>query len=338
MKSISNLFATTLVIACSLSTAQAQVTPAASIVFNPGQAPALLIYEDQPAQTVYIVNANATAILYKTTPMASENEPQLKLSDLQSVYIYEPKTYREAMELYQGRKYAEALPIFTKVSEDYKFSKGLPNNYSVLAGFYAMECMRRLGDLEALSKAAAAFDARGLSRSLQIRQFELYALWDAVRTKSWDRVVSIGEERMAEKQVAYQRAQVAYCLAQGYEAKKLTTKALNAFNMALIADIGASHEIAEQAAVAIMRIHLASPDVQTAMKNWGTDDENKASAGRMHLIEAGAVASIYQLTVGNGKPLPGQFNILLKYKPEKKASEISVDEPGSADKKNKKNP
>ncbi len=327
MKSLSTILFSVVAIIASAGDLHAQVAAGGQVFFNPGQAPAMLIYEDSPAITVYIVNSNSSAILYKSTPNASDNEPQLKLSDVQSVYLYEPKPYRQAVELYQARKYAEALPIFNKVSADYKFTKALPNNYSVLAGFYEMECMRRLGDLEALSKAAAAFDGRGLSRPSQVRQFELYALWDAVRTKSWDRVVAIGEERIAEKQIAYQRAQVAFCLAQGYEAQKKSTKALNAYNMALIADIGATQEIAEQSAVAVMRIHLANPDVQTAMKNWGTEDENKTSTGRMHLIEAGAMAALYQFTLGDGKALPSQFNILLKYKPEVDNGEAAAEEP-----------
>jgi tetratricopeptide (TPR) repeat protein len=316
MKTLPQIFVAAALLTFSSPMLHGQAAAGGQITFTAGQAPAMLIYEDEPAVTVYIVNSNASSILYKTTPQASENAPQVKLADIQSVYLFEPKPYSQAVELYQARKYEEAKPIFAKVSEEYKFTKALPNNFHLLAGLYEMECMRRLGDLEGLNKAAAAYDSRALTRPLLQRQFELYAMWDAVRTKSWDRVLAVAEERYKERQPGYQRAQVAFCLAQAYEAQKKFSKALNAYNMAIVADVGASHELAQQSALAVMRIHSANEAVQVAMKNWGTDDEDKNSGGRINLVEAGAMAALYQSFLGDGKPLPSQFNILLKYKPD----------------------
>ena len=333
MKTLPQIFVAATLLIFSSPKLHGQAAAGGVVTFTPGQAPAMLIYEDEPAVTVYIVNSNATTILYKTTPMASENSPQLKLTEVQSVYLFEPKPYTQAMELYQARKYAEAMTLFTKVSEDYKFTKALPNNFFLLGGFYQMECMRRLGDLEALSKAAAEYDSRSLTRPLLQRQFELYALWDAVRTKSWDRVIAVGEERYKERQPGYQRAQIAFCLGQAYEAQKKSSKALNAYNMALIADVGATHELAEQAAIAVMRFHWADEAVQMAMKNWGTEDEEKNSSGRISLVEAGAMAGLYQFFLGDGKPLPSQYNILLKYKPEVVKPEPAADEAAEPEKK-----
>ena len=185
-----------------------------------------------------------------------------------------------------------------------------------MAAFFELECLRRLGDLEGLTKQLEGFRPDGLTREHHLRQLEIYVFWDALRTKSWDRLVSLANSRLQEKLPSYQRAQIAFCVAQAYEAQKQFSKALNTYNTALVADIGATEEIAEKAALGIMRIHQASPDVQLAMKLWGSEDENKNSTGFLHLQEAASIAVFYQLTLGNGKKLPVEFVPLLKYKPE----------------------
>ena len=289
--------------------------PAAPAAVAPQQAPALLIYEDGTSDNAYIVAATRSEIRYRPTPQAIDTT-DMKLSELQSVYLLEPKMFREAMELYQSRKYAEAKELFIKVKEIYKPTAALDNNYSTLAGFYELECMRRLGDLEGLAKGVEAFRKEGLMREHHLKQLEIYIFWDALRNKSWQRLVSLGEARLAEKLPSYQRAQVAFCVANAYEALKQDSKALNAYNTAMVADLGATEEIAEKSALAIMRIHQANPEVQLAIKLWGSPDENKNSTGYLHLQEAASVAALYNLTLGGGKKLPSTFVPLLKFKPD----------------------
>ena len=293
----------------------AQTAPAPAAGVTPQQSPAIFIYDDGSSDNVFIVGATKTQIRYKSTAQAIDTE-DIKLSDIQSVYILEPKLYRQAMELYQARKYAEAKDIFATVKQMYKPTAALDNNYATLAAFYELECLRRLGDLDGLAKELDGFRPDGLTREHHLRQIELYVFWNALRTKSWDRLISLGASREQEKLPSYQRAQVAFCVAQAYEAQQQFTKALNAYNTALVADMGATEEIAEKAAVGIMRIHQANPEVQLAMKLWGSPDENKNSTGYFHLQEAASVAALYQLTLGNGKKLPIEFIPLLKYKPE----------------------
>lgn len=291
--------------------APAPVAPAAPAA---QQAPAMLIYDDGTSDNVFIIAATKTQIRYKETAQAIDTK-DMNLSQLNAVYLLEPKVYRDAMELYQGRKYAEAKELFAQSKTLYKPTSAMDNNYSSLGAFYELECMRRLGDLEGLSKTLEGFRKDGLTREHHLRQLEIYVFWDAVRTKSWDRLVALGEARLLEKLPSYQRAQVAYCVAQAYEALKQDSKALNAYNVAMVADVGATEEIADLSAQAVMRIHQANPEVQLAIKNWGTADENKATTGFMHLQEAAAVAALYELTLGGGKKLPTQFVPLLKFKP-----------------------
>lgn len=289
--------------------------PAAPAAVAPQQAPAMLIYDDGTSDNIYVVAATKTMVRFKPTPQAIDTE-DINLSSVQALYLLEPKVYRDAMELYQARKYAEAKDLFAQAKMLYKPTAALDNNYSTLGAFYELECLRRLGDLEGLSKALEGFRKDGLTREHHLRQLEVYVFWDAVRQKSWDRLVALGEARLQEKLPSYQRAQVAYCVAQAYEALKQPSKALNAYNTAMVADIGATEEIADKSAIAVMRIHMASPEVQLAMKLWKTEDENKSSSGYLHLQEAASVAGLYDLTLGGGKKLPNEFVPLLKYKPE----------------------
>lgn len=320
MKTIFSLSSGAVISLFALASAQQAPAPAAPAAaaaapVTPQQAPALLIYEDGTSDNAYIVAATRSEIRYRPTPQAIDTT-DMKLSEVQTVYLLEPKMYREAMELYQSRKYAEAKDLFVKVKEMFKPTAALDNNYSTLAGFYELECMRRLGDLEGLAKGVEVFRKDGLMREHHLKQLEIYMFWDALRTKSWQRLVSLGEARLQEKLPAYQRAQVAFCVANAYEALKQSSKALNAYNMAMVADLGATEEIAEQSAIAIMRIHQASPEVQLAIKLWGTPDENKNSTGFLNLQEAASVAALYNLTLGGGKKLPSTFVPLLKFKPD----------------------
>ena len=100
----------------------------------------------------------------------------------------------------------------------------------------------------------------------------------------------------------------------------------------MIADAGATEEIAEQAAQGIMRIHLANEEVKLAIRLWGTKDENKSSTGYLNLQEAGAIAALYELTLGNGKKLAPAQAILLKYKPAVNKPEPAKPEEKPADK------
>ncbi len=317
MKTIFSLSASVLFLALT-AVAQPAATPApaaAPSAVAPQQAPAMLIYDDGTSDNIFVVAATKTMVRFKSTPQAIDTE-DINLSSVQALYLLEPKVYRDAMELYQARKYAEAKELFVQAKSLYKPTAALDNNYSTLGAFYELECLRRLGDLESLAKALEGFRKDGLTREHHLRQLEVYVFWDAVRTKSWDRLVALGEARLQEKLPSYQRAQIAYCVAQAYEALKQPSKALNAYNTAIVADIGATEEIAEKSALAVMRIHQASPGVQLAIKLWKTEDENKNSTGYLHLQEAASVAALYELTLGGGKKLPNEFVPLLKFKPE----------------------
>lgn len=279
------------------------------------QAEAFLIHEQGEIERVWLIAASAAAIRYKDTAEAVDTK-DAKIDDFQSIYILEPPALTEAIELFQGRKYAEAGEKLAAVATTYKAIEELPDNPSTAAAYLQLECLRRSGDLEGLAKALETFDKAGLTREHQLRQLELYAMWDAVRTKDWPRLESIAKERLKERLPGYQRAQVGYCLGLALDSQDKIIPAINAYNIAITADTGASEELARNAAINALRLYKKDPGVQIAIKLWGTPDENPNTSGHQMLVEAGALAGLYELSLGGGTPLPAESKDLLKYKPQ----------------------
>lgn len=277
------------------------------------QAEALLIYEEGDVERVWLTAASTTAVRYKETEVAVDTK-DAKIAEIQSIYILEPVALTEAVDLFQGRKYAEAREKLAAVATAYKALEELPDNPSTAASYLMLECLRRSGDLEGLAKALETFDKAGLTREHQLRQLELYAMWDAVRTKDWPRLESIARERLKERLPGYQRAQVGYCLGLALDAQDKIIPAISAYNVAITADVGASEDITRTATANALRLYKKDPTVQTAIKLWGTKDENPNSSGHQLLLEAGALASLYELSLGGGAPLPAEAKDLLKYK------------------------
>ena len=281
----------------------------------PFQTPALLIEEGGQFQQVYLMASTKSAFRYRESEVSTDTK-DAKLRSYDSIFILEPKEYSAAMELFQARKYEEAKAKFVEVKERFKPIATLENNPSTMAAFYELECLRKLGDLDGLAGGLQTFIKDPLSRETQLRQLELYILWDAVRTQSWDRLEILVRERENTRLPGDQRAQVGYCLGQALEGLQRPKEAIFAYDLAMTADAGASEVVARKAALRVLAIHSADPAVQAAIKLWGTKDENKNSAGYADLIEAAGVAELFEMSLGAGKPLPQEFKDLLKYKPE----------------------
>ncbi|WP_193212169.1 hypothetical protein [Luteolibacter marinus] len=275
-------------------------------------AEAFLIYEEGDIERVWLTAATTTAVRYKETERAVDTK-DIRISEVQSIYIVEPPEMTAAVELFQARKYSEAKEQLAKVKADYVGIEELADNPSTAAGYLELECLRKLGDLDGLNKSLEKFRKEGLTREYQLRQIELYAMWDAVRTKDWSRLQSICEERLKERMPGSQRAQVGYCLGLALDAQDKIFPAINAYNIAMTADTGASEVITSQAALNAMALYKKDPELQTAVKLWGTKDERPNSTGQQHLYEAASLAELFQLSLGNGKPLPKEHQDLLKY-------------------------
>jgi tetratricopeptide (TPR) repeat protein len=241
--------------------------------------------------------------------------PRVKLSN-ESIPSVLPKTreFVSALDLYQGRKYREAQAVFAKIKV-----AGAGQSDGDYAGFYEIECLRRVGDWEGLARSLEAFVARDGLGSQERDQLEIDRLWLLAHAKAWGRLVGLIATYRSRPVVDQQRAQIAYL--EGMTLRNLgrPSEALNAYHTAMIADAGASEELARQAALQVMELHLASPEVQQATDQEGDLAQNRTSVTYSRLREAAAVAEWFRKSPGAGTPLPDPFQKLLKYQnPEPK--------------------
>ncbi len=280
------------------------------------QTPVLLIEKEHPRfRQVWLIAATKTQIRFREAPQAMDTK-DARLSDFGGMYILEPKEVTEAFDLYESRKYSEAREAFGKIKARFKPLQALDNNPSTVAAFFEMECMRHLEDLEALNKELSTFIKDPLTSESQLRQLEIYVLWDAARTKSWDRLDILCRERQEVKLPPEQRAQIGYLHGMALEGMGKPLDALNGYQIAMTADAGASEVITRKSAIRVMEIIKADPEVQHAINVWGTEDEQKGSKGYALLQEAGAMTVLYDMALGGGEPLPSSLRDLAKYAPE----------------------
>ncbi len=296
------------------------------------QAPAVLSSTDGETRQVWITAATKTQIRYKTTPVSTDFLDG-NIADFATIYLMEPAEYSAAIDLYEGRDYAAAREKFAALKVAAKPVAALKDNHHTLAAFHEMECMRKLGDYAGLATALQAFVKEPLTRDHHLRQLDLYVMWDAVRSESWDRLLAIASERDGEILPGYQRAQVAYCKGLALDKLGRSSDALLEYAVAITADGGASERVTQDAVLNSLAIYSKDKEVQIAITNWGTDDENKNSAGYSRLVEAGGLARFYVKFLSAGKPLAEDYRKLLKYgekpKPVAEAKPAGEAKPGA---------
>ncbi|QTN32458.1 hypothetical protein HZ994_08980 [Akkermansiaceae bacterium] len=260
----------------------------------------------------WIIAATKTQIRYKVSKVSTEFNDG-KIVDFSTIHLIDPPEYTAALDLFEGRKYKEAQEKFAAYKAISKPIAALADNHHTLSAYYEMECMRILGDYEGLRKALGSFLKEPLTRDYQLRQLDLYVMWDALGEKAWDRLVIIASQRDAENLPGDQRAQVAFCKGLALENLNRPAEALIEYGIAVTADSGASELITEQAALNALGIYFKDEAVQTAIRNWGTEDENKNSPGYTRLLEAAALADLYQKYLSIDKPLSADAKGFLKY-------------------------
>ncbi|MGD1978943.1 MAG: hypothetical protein PVJ98_06105 [Akkermansiaceae bacterium] len=278
----------------------------------------ILIITDDDTFTGYMVDANEKEFLWRENAQSTLTRRQRLASC--TVYFIHPEEYIEALELYKSRNYKDAAEKFAACAKDYERFKEVPANPGVLAGFYEMECYRRLEDLETLMKLAETFVPDTLLHEDQKLQYEIYKVfWDAVRTKGWARLDAICDDPKwrKRKMPGSLRAQIAYCQGLAREGIGKPIKALNSYNGAFVADFAASEEITRKSALNCLRIILAHEDVKTAMELYSTEDYSDDSNGAVLIQEATALLKLWDKVLGGGEKMPAQYKVFLKYPPKK---------------------
>lgn len=276
-------------------------------------AEAFLIDAAGGSERVWITSATHDKIHYQRQEQGGDST-EAAVSGIASLYLLEPAALSEALDLFQARQYTAAKTKFAAIKTAYQALRALPDNPSTTAGYFEMECLRKSGDLASLAKALEAFDKSGLTRRNQLRQLDLYAMWDAVRLKEWPRVQELATARLKERLPGGQRAQAAWCLGLACESQGKQSEAIDLYQTALTADGGASEDLARDAALRVMRLHQKDPEVKAAMKQWGSPAEDLQSNGHRRLAEAAALADLWELTLGGSTPLPAEQKELLKFR------------------------
>ncbi|MEN8693699.1 MAG: hypothetical protein ACN4GG_05205 [Akkermansiaceae bacterium] len=276
--------------------------------------PQVLIMTEDDSFKAWIVNSAGRELRYTETENSTDYV-DARISSV-NVYFLEPSAFAEAMGLYRSRNYKEAHTAFAKCAALYEKFEEIPGNYSSLATFYQMECSRKLEDLATLEAEMEKFIATPLLNNQHKLQLEINKVfWDAVRTKAWERLISIGKEpEWAERKLAGSlRAQVNYCLALAYEGVKEPIRALNAYNGTFVADFAASEVLTSKSALACLRILKGHEDVVLAMKLFGTDEYSENSNGAFLLREGVALVKLWDKSLGCGAELPEEYKVFLKY-------------------------
>jgi hypothetical protein len=278
------------------------------------QAPALLIGKTGGSREIQLIEVAGNSFRYRAEENSSTTS-EGRLPEDGTLHPFEPPGYSAAMDLYQARKYTEAKAAFIAVKDRFQPIQSLEGGPVAMAAFHEMECLRKLGDLNGLAAALQNFPKGALTRETQLRQLELYVLWDAVRTMSWELLETLAGERANTRLPGDQRAQVEYCHGLALEGLNRPDEALAAYQAAMTADSGASEEITRQAALRILAIHKANPAVLSALKLRASGKACDDSMACADLAEAAAVAGLFELSLGAGTPLPAEFRLFLKYRP-----------------------
>ena len=273
---------------------------------------AIVVPNEGNPQRIWINEVSGTGIRYYQTATTTALS-DFALSQAKTIFFPEPRALSTAIQQFRGRDYRTAMDGFAKVAAEFQPVRTLPNNPSTRAAFFQIECLRLLGEYERMSEKLGAINKSGLTRENELRQLELNLMWEAVGSEAWDRLESLVRERGDSSMPGNQRAQVAYCTGLVHEQKEEFKQAIDAYNEAMIVDAAASEVVARMAAIGILRILDADPEVQAAREAWGTDKERPNSAGHGKLLEAGAVARIYESFVSAESPLPDAYKPYLEY-------------------------
>ena len=271
-----------------------------------------VVTKDGEGEKIFIEASNNKTIRYR------ESERTVNRKEIptvgRSIFFFTPPEYDKGLENFENRNYAEAQKEFALARENNKKTSQLKGNYSTLAGFYEMECARKLGKYEELETLFSKFQPGPLSLETDKTQLEVYPLYNAVRTEDWARLDILCTEWDDRKVPGRIRAQIEYCHGLALEGINRPEDALIAFNKAMVADYAASEILVRKAALSCFRVYSAHPDVVLARKLHGTPDENPNSAGALLLGEAAALVELWDTALGRGEALPADYKAFAKYK------------------------
>lgn len=217
----------------------------------------------------------------------------------------EPGELGEALGLFSGRRYAEALVKFEASAQA---ASGKRTRDAELARFQAMECQRRLGDFDGLRKLRDGFDKDRLARKSDRIQVELYQLWDGLARGQWEEVEGKAQRWLARSDLSGpQRGQVGYCLGVACEQLGRHDDALLGYGIGMVAGGWQDETVVRDSAVGMLRTMAGDPQVKAALEARASGREDPESIGYQRLAEATQLAEVYPRFFAAGKPLPAEL-------------------------------
>ncbi len=305
MKILKSTIAIHLLAASFLGAAEPAAEPAAAVILK----------TDKTRENVYVYNVDDKGVKYKNNKAAIDTK-NMRKSEIKRVYFIEPSEFKQGMLAFRGRRYKEAMEFFDKVVAENARTYTLTGNYSTLANFYKLECLRKTEQYEQMEKEqkAAIFDA--LERPSMKTQLELNVLWQATRHEDWTRLMTLVKQWDGRDGLdANHLAQLAFLRGLAHENLGNTEGALNGYNYAMTADYGSSYELVVASFNRALSVYWNDPDVQVAVKNWGTADENKDTRGYLRLLEGNRLAHLFEMTIAaSGEGLSEENKNFFKYK------------------------
>lgn len=270
------------------------------------------------AEEVLLLAVTSTKVAYKFN--AADADPEVKSkNEVDSIFLYDPKDYLEAMDLFEGRKYAEAKAAFAATKERYgKAYPGLPNNPGVMSAFYELECLRKLNDLEGLRVALQGFKKEALTNKVALQQLEIYVLWDLIRANLNQEALKMAETYKGKRLPGHLRAQIAYLQGRALEGlNRPHSDSLLAYQIAITADAGDSEVIARDAVLRSLAILDQDEEMKNATKTFDESDGQELVRGFTKAMEGAGLCKLFEFELGAGEQLPAKYRYLLKYTPER---------------------
>lgn len=265
--------------------------------------------QGQKALRCVLLGTNQDGFLFYKENIRSTRITKQRIASYPGIWLFEPRDVRDAKNLFEDRKYKEALEAFKAVQKKYNDFKYLSDSYFETAQYYEMECYRKLKDFKSLSDKLQVYRPDRLTRPGVIAQTKLYRMYDAVHKKDWPRLKTMCYDNVKDSGLTLnQRAQVAFCLGQAHEGLKENNDALNAYATAMTADFNRSESTVRESALRSLGIFAADKEVKIAMSLWKKSDEDKNSDGYRKLGEANALSRLYDVAgLGFGVALPAEY-------------------------------
>lgn len=266
------------------------------------------------SSTIFVLAANDRGMKFKTTAVETV-DTTLPLKEFDNYFVFEPVEFREAYDLFQDRKYPEAIKAFQAVAEQQKSLQDLPFNYTGYADFYIAECHRRMMNVAEMEKIDTARLKSVLPMESCLIQSDIYDLWKKSFKKEWP-ALQKGVEAVfkAKKNLSNgQRAQLLYLLGLAYDGQNKIKEAIDTYAEAMLIDGAASPEISRPAVEKSLEIYMKNPELIEFFKtNPGPDARIVPGIVR----EAAGLAGVWTKVFNFKEALPQKFQVLLPFRIE----------------------